>query len=66
MQAEALPSEYWTSGLEAGLSIDELSTLSKRAMKHRFDLLGKAKSSPVRLAPSYGFGFDAEKSMEIG
>jgi hypothetical protein len=30
-----LPSEYWTRGLEAGLTIDELSKLSKNAMKHR-------------------------------
>src|SRR5262249_50755460 len=60
MQDDALPSGYWTTGLEAGLSVDELSKLSKHAMKHRFDLLAKAKSSPVWLTPSYGFGFDAQ------
>jgi chaperonin GroEL (HSP60 family) len=60
MQDEVLPSEYWTRGLEADLTIDELSKLSKNAMKHRFDLLNKAESSPMWVTPSYGFGFDAQ------
>jgi chaperonin GroEL len=61
MHDEALPSEYWTDGLNAGLSIDQLSALSRDAMKHRFDLLDEARRESARHpARVYGYGFDAQ------
>jgi chaperonin GroEL len=60
MKEEALPSEYWTTGLEAGLTVDQLSSLSQHAMKHRFKLLENARKSRKWLTPTYDYGFDAQ------
>jgi chaperonin GroEL len=60
---QALPSNYWADGLEAGFKIDDLDKLAKKAMAHRIALLGEARktvSAARNTRMDYAYGFDAQ------
>jgi len=57
--SQALPSAFWEHGSEAGLKIEDLERVAKKAMDHRFALLARARKK-VSMPTDYAYGFDAQ------